>query len=220
MAFPGSGLATDVGLRLLLSPVTGSNLVMKTACCGVGICIPVYSTIKAIERKDENEQHKWLVYWAAYGSLSLVEVFADKFVSWYLSEYFSETNGSIVKKLLYLLFRFPMYYQMKLAFLVWLQLPSIQGAKQIYQNHIRPFFLKHQARADHVLGVVYNELAKLISKHQSGIQFIKTSIMKLKGSADHGSRTDTTGEPEKPQGPNATRAPTKNLNSGSDDHEE
>ncbi|MED6124080.1 hypothetical protein PIB30_055738 [Stylosanthes scabra] len=36
-----------------------------------------------------------------YGSFSLIEVFTDKLISW-----------------------FPMYYHMKFAFLVWLQLPS------------------------------------------------------------------------------------------------
>jgi receptor expression-enhancing protein 5/6 len=30
----------------------------------VGIVIPVYHTFKAIERKDENEEQKWLMYWA------------------------------------------------------------------------------------------------------------------------------------------------------------
>ncbi|XP_065874590.1 HVA22-like protein k isoform X4 [Euphorbia lathyris] len=100
MAFLGSNITTEVGLRLLLSPL-GSNIVVRTACCTVGVVLPVYSTFKAIEGKNQNEQQKWLIYWAAYGSLSLVEVFADKLLSWV-----------------------PMYYHVKFAFLVWLQLPS------------------------------------------------------------------------------------------------
>lgn len=32
--------------------------------CSVGTILPVYSTFKAIESKDENEKQKWLVYWA------------------------------------------------------------------------------------------------------------------------------------------------------------
>ncbi|XP_033143366.1 HVA22-like protein k [Brassica rapa] len=72
-----------VGLRVLLSPL-GSNIVLCTACCSVGIGLPVYSTFKAIENRDQNEQHKWLVYWAAYGSFSLVEVFTDKLISCYV----------------------------------------------------------------------------------------------------------------------------------------
>ncbi|KAJ6716732.1 HVA22-LIKE PROTEINS [Salix koriyanagi] len=99
MAFPG-----EVGLQLLLSPLN-SNIVVRTACCSVGIVIPVYSTFKAIENKDQIAQQRWLLYWAAYGSFSLAEVFADKILSW-----------------------FPLYHHMKFAFLVWLQLPAIVHA--------------------------------------------------------------------------------------------
>lgn len=55
-----------------------------SSSCSVGIGLPVYSTFKAIENRDQNEQHKWLTYWAAYGSFSLVEVFTDKLISWYV----------------------------------------------------------------------------------------------------------------------------------------
>ncbi|KAF3683384.1 HVA22-like protein k [Capsicum annuum] len=92
----------QIGLKLLLSPLN-TNVVVRTACCSVGIVLPVYSTFKAIEMGDQNEQRKWLLYWAVYGSFSIVEAFTDKFLYW-----------------------FPLYYHVKLAFLVWLQLPSAE----------------------------------------------------------------------------------------------
>nr|XP_043629120.1 HVA22-like protein k [Erigeron canadensis] len=155
MAFMGSNLPTEVGLRLLLVPLD-SNIVIRTACCSVGVGLPIYSTFKAIETKDQNEQQKWLLYWAVYGSFSVGEIFADKFISW-----------------------FPLYYHMKLAFLVWLQLPTTNGAKQLYTNHLRPFFLRHQARLDHIAGLFYSEAGKFISAHQGEFQFMKTIMMKL-----------------------------------------
>ncbi|XP_057811737.1 uncharacterized protein LOC131025964 isoform X3 [Salvia miltiorrhiza] len=60
----------QVRLRLLLCPF-GSNIVVRTACCSVGVVLPVYSTFKAIETKDQDDQHKWLVCWA--GSFLLSE---------------------------------------------------------------------------------------------------------------------------------------------------
>ncbi|XP_061342375.1 HVA22-like protein k [Gastrolobium bilobum] len=120
MALLGSNIIGEVGLRLLLCP-HGSNVVIRTTCCSVGIALPVYSTFKAIENRDQNAQHRCLLYWAAYGSFSLIEVFTDKHISW-----------------------FPMYYHLKFAFLVWLQLPSTNGAKQLYGNLLRPFLLRHQ----------------------------------------------------------------------------
>ncbi|KAF3439049.1 hypothetical protein FNV43_RR17324 [Rhamnella rubrinervis] len=160
MALLGSNIASEVGLRLLLCPL-GSNIVVRAACCSVGIVLPVYSTCKAIERKDHNEQQRWLIYWAAYGSFSLVEVFSDKLISW-----------------------FPLYYHLKFAFLVWLQLPSIDGAKQLYMSHLRPFFLRNQARIDKVLGITYGEMVKLISANQAEIQYARAVIVKIVGSAE------------------------------------
>lgn len=157
-ALLGSNIASEVGLRLLLCPL-GSNIVIRTACCSVGIVVPVYCTCKAIERKDETAQQKWLLYWAAYGSFSLVEIFSDKLISWC-----------------------PYYYHMKFAFLVWLQLPSADGAKQLYMNHLRPFFLRHQTKVDRVLGLTYGELLKLISAHQGEIQYARALLMKVFGS--------------------------------------
>ncbi|XP_020217415.1 HVA22-like protein k [Cajanus cajan] len=160
MALLGSNITSEVGLRLLLCPL-GSNVVIRTACCTVGVALPVYSTFKAIESKDQNAQNKCLLYWAAYGSFSLVEVFTDKFISWC-----------------------PMYYHLKFAFLVWLQLPPTSGAKQLYSNHLRPFLLKHQARVDRVLGLAYCEVIKLVSSYQAEIKFVKSMVVKIAGSAD------------------------------------
>ncbi|PON76869.1 TB2/DP1/HVA22-related protein [Parasponia andersonii] len=145
---------SELGLRLLLCPL-GSNIVVRTACCSVGIGLPVYSTFKAIEKKDQDEQQRWLVYWAAYGSLSVAEVFMDRFLSW-----------------------FPLFYHVKFAFLVWLQLPSTSGARQLYTSHLRPFFLKRQARLDQIVEFIYREMTKLISSHQAELQFAKTMLIK------------------------------------------
>ncbi|XP_020872481.1 HVA22-like protein k isoform X2 [Arabidopsis lyrata subsp. lyrata] len=160
MALLGSGLTGEVGLRVLLSPLS-SNIVLRTACCSIGIGLPVYSTFKAIESRDENEQQRMLIYWAAYGSFSLVEVFTDKIISW-----------------------FPLYYHVKFAFLVWLQLPTVEGSKQIYNNQIRPFLLRHQARVDRLVDGVYEEMVKVVRSHQGEIRFVRSMIVKIFGSVN------------------------------------
>ncbi|OMO73778.1 hypothetical protein CCACVL1_17148 [Corchorus capsularis] len=178
----------EVGLRLLFSPIS-SNIVVRTACCTVGTVIPVYSTFKAIENKDQDEQQKWLLYWTVYGSFSVAEVFADKILSW-----------------------FPLYYHAKFAFLVWLQLPSANGAKQLYASHLRPFLLRHQARLDQILEFIYSQLvticcfdvplagyeflvversdrlvelqSKFISAHRAEIRFARALFVKLMASVN------------------------------------
>ncbi|XP_021301201.1 scarecrow-like protein 15 [Herrania umbratica] len=194
MAFLGSNVASGVGLRLLLCPL-GSNIVTRAACCSVGIVLPVYSTFRAIERNDENEQQKWLTYWAAYGSFTIVEVFSDKLLSW-----------------------FPYYYHFKFVFLVWLQLPSTEGAKRIYKNHLRPFLLRHQAKVDELMGFACAEMARFVSTHQEEFRFVRIMFRKMTGSAD----TKVTGpaEPDKPRGLPEIEGQTRMISNPESDHNE
>ncbi|EPS61517.1 hypothetical protein M569_13278, partial [Genlisea aurea] len=145
----------QVGLKLLLCPI-GSNVVVRTACCSVGTVLPVYSTFKAIEANDQDDKHKWLVYWAAYGSFSVAELFTDKFLYW-----------------------FPLYYHAKFAFLVWLQLPSVDGAKQVYANHLRPFLIRHQARLDQIVSFLQREMGKFVSSHESEFRIAQMVLKKI-----------------------------------------
>ncbi|KAJ3674848.1 hypothetical protein LUZ60_005464 [Juncus effusus] len=154
MELLASSLGGDVGLKVLLSPLA-SNVVARTACCAVGVGLPVYSTFKAIEKKDQNEQEKWLVYWAVYGSFSVAEIFSDKILAWV-----------------------PFYYHVKLAFLVWLQLPPNYGARQIYANYLRKFMVKHQARIDKILTLLSNEINKFIKSHKTEIDFFRAMAHK------------------------------------------
>ncbi|KAH1224594.1 HVA22-like protein k [Glycine soja] len=121
----------QVGLRLLLSPVT-SNLLLRTACCSIGLALPVYSTFKAIENNDPYEQQ-----------------------------------------------RIPLYHHMKFAFLVWLQLPTLDGARQMYSSHLQPFLLKHQARMDLIVEFVYGAMSKIISAYKPELELARTLAVKF-----------------------------------------
>ncbi|KAK8613565.1 hypothetical protein V6N13_101323 [Hibiscus sabdariffa] len=153
-------VTNEVGLRLVFSPIS-SNIVVRTACCTVGTVLPVYSTFKAIENNNQTEQQKWLLYWTVYGSFTVAEVFSDKILSW-----------------------FPLYYHAKFAFLVWLQLPSNNGAKHLYTSHLRPLLLRHQAKLDIVSEFIYSELTKIISAHQAEIQFARALFVKIVASVN------------------------------------
>ncbi|XP_014493293.1 receptor expression-enhancing protein 5 [Vigna radiata var. radiata] len=144
-----------IGLRPFLSPVA-PNLFLRTACCSIGLALPVYSTFKAIEDNDPYQQQRWLLYWAAYGSFSAAEMFTEKIFSW-----------------------IPFYYHAKFAFLLWLQLPTLNGARQLYSSHLRPFLLKHQARMDVIVEFVYGVMSKLIRDHQTELQFARAVAVKF-----------------------------------------
>ncbi|KAK1358715.1 hypothetical protein POM88_043189 [Heracleum sosnowskyi] len=191
MALLGSN---EVGLRVLLYPFS-TNVVVRTACCSVGVVLPVYSTFKAIETRDQSEQQRWLVYWAAYGSFSVAETFADRLISW-----------------------FPLYYHMKLAFLIWLQLPSVNGARQLYTGHIRPFLLRHQTRLDQIVGFLYRQMGKFFSAREAELQFAKAIGTKIIVSANHIVRDII--HPNQSPANSMIEAPPRPEEASDSDHEE
>ncbi|KAL1815457.1 hypothetical protein ACET3Z_018031 [Daucus carota] len=182
----GTSIAGEVGLRLLLSPLN-STIVMRTACCSVGIVVPVYSSVKAIETGNQQDQKKWLLYWAVYGSFSIAEIYSDKLLSW-----------------------FPSYYYVKLAFLIWLQLPDTQGAKILYKNHLQPFLKRHEAKIDRVMGLTYIEMAKLISSHQKELQYVKSILARITLSSSGKAPSNTAG-PAPPDNPAVVEDQSRGL---------
>ncbi|KAE8674004.1 HVA22-like protein k [Hibiscus syriacus] len=161
----------------------------------VGVVLPVYSTFRAIERNNEREQKKWLIYWTAYGSFTLVETFSDKLLSW-----------------------FPYYYHFKFAFLIWLQLPSTEGAKQIYKNHLRPNLLKHQSRVDQLMGFASAGMARFISAHQKEFRIFRAVLMRILGSADPNVSGGT--EPTEPRELPAIDGPARTIADQESDDED
>jgi len=181
MALLAPAISGEVGLRLLLAPLS-SNVVIRTASCAVGIGLPVYSTFRAIEKKDEKEKERLLLYWAVYGSFSIAEVFADKLLS-----------------------SVPLYYHVKFAILVWLQFPSNGGSKHVYNKYLRPFFLKHQAKIDRFLNILSKELTKFVSSHEDEIRFIEN--MAIRGATTANNIVNGLDQPDEPQAINAIEGP-------------
>jgi len=185
MALLAPAISGEVGLRLLLAPLS-SNIVMRTASCAVGIGLPVYSTFRAIEKKDEQEKERMLLYWAAYGSFSIAEVFADKLLS-----------------------SVPLYYHVKFAILVWLQFPSNSGSKHVYKRYLRPFFLKHQAKIDRFLNILSKELTKFVSSHEDEIRFIENMAIRGATTANH--IVNGLDQPEETQAVNTIEGPNTTV---------
>uniref|UniRef100_UPI00358F8317 receptor expression-enhancing protein 5-like n=1 Tax=Myxine glutinosa TaxID=7769 RepID=UPI00358F8317 len=95
-------------------------------CSFIGFLYPAYCSIKAIESNLKEDDTQWLTYWVVYAFFSFGEFFSD-----------------------ILLFWFPFYYFGKCAFLMWCMAPvSWNGANVIYNQVLRPYFLKHAARLD------------------------------------------------------------------------
>eukprot|EP01068_Selenidium_serpulae_P009953 Selendium_serpulae@DN5358_c0_g1_i4.p3 len=91
----------------------------------VGVAYPTMMSFRALESKSSNDDKQWLTYWVVFAMVQFVEYFM------------SAISGAI-----------PLYFILKMVFLLWLALPNTKGAEVLYNNYIQPFMATHQATID------------------------------------------------------------------------
>merc|ERR1719174_885903 len=104
----------------------GGNLITQL----VGFVYPAYESFKALEPDNEKRENPrmmrtWLTYWIVYSLFSVVEVFVD-----------------------YILYWIPLYYMLKLVFLIWLMIPRLGGAELVYKVLIEPSLRQYRKQID------------------------------------------------------------------------
>lgn len=89
-----------------------------------------------------------------------------------ISQYYAQTNPSDV-------YRLPLYYPLKTAFLLYLALPQTSGASYLYSAHVQPFFAAHESEIDSALSqfktYIYSYLQKLIKNAWQQLTMGQTS---------------------------------------------
>ncbi|KAJ2162677.1 hypothetical protein GGF46_000402 [Coemansia sp. RSA 552] len=87
-----------------------------------GFGYAAYATMNAIESPGKEDDAQWLTYWVVFGLFNVAEYFTG-----------------------FLLYWIPFFYLFKLAFLVWLMLPTTRGAERLYLTVIKPTILHAKA---------------------------------------------------------------------------
>ena len=122
----------------------------KYITCIVGIVLPTYWSIKAIESNEGDDDKQWLTYWAVYAVFDFLDLFA----------------GFILKII-------PFYYILKLIFLIWCFMPNTQGALMVYNHIIKKFFIKYENNLDQLVN-------KVMKRSQETTQRVREEIEKNK----------------------------------------
>ena len=122
----------------------------KYITCIVGIVLPTYWSIKAIESNEGDDDKQWLTYWAVYAVFDFLDLFA----------------GFILKII-------PFYYILKLIFLIWCFMPNTQGALMVYNHIIKKFFIKYENNLDQLVN-------KVMKRSQETTQKVREEIEKNK----------------------------------------
>uniref|UniRef100_A0A8C6SZV8 Receptor expression-enhancing protein n=1 Tax=Neogobius melanostomus TaxID=47308 RepID=A0A8C6SZV8_9GOBI len=73
------------------------------------------SLTTAVKSKDVKEYVKWMMYWIIFALFTTVEAITDTFVCW-----------------------LPFYYELKIAFVVWLLSPYTKGSSVLYRKFVHP----------------------------------------------------------------------------------
>ncbi|XP_063276201.1 receptor expression-enhancing protein 4 isoform X2 [Prinia subflava] len=96
-----------------------------------GMLYPAYASFKAMKTKNTQEHVRWMMYWIVFSLFMTTENFTDLFISW-----------------------FPFYYEVKMAFLVWLLSPYSRGASLLYRRCVHPMLASKEEDIDEFLAQV------------------------------------------------------------------
>ena len=128
------------------------NLFSKYITCLVGVILPAYWSIKAIESPQYDDDKQWLTYWAIYGLFTLLDQFAN-----------------IILRI------FPFSFIFKIIFLIWCFMPNTMGALFIYNKFVAPYFKKYEDKIDKKIEKFIRE-GKLRGKNKNRLQLRKEAM--------------------------------------------
>ncbi|XP_028331748.1 receptor expression-enhancing protein 3 isoform X1 [Gouania willdenowi] len=90
-----------------------------------GTLYPAYYSYKAVKTKNVKEYVRWMMYWIVFALYTFVETITDLTLAW-----------------------FPLYYEMKVAFVIWLLSPYTRGASLIYKKCLHPLLSSKEREID------------------------------------------------------------------------
>ncbi|XP_061205775.1 receptor expression-enhancing protein 4 isoform X1 [Neopsephotus bourkii] len=90
-----------------------------------GMLYPAYASYKAVKTKNIREYVRWMMYWIVFALFMATETFTDLLISW-----------------------FPFYYEVKMAFVIWLLSPYTRGASLLYRSVVHPTLSRKEKDID------------------------------------------------------------------------
>ncbi|XP_078079766.1 receptor expression-enhancing protein 3 isoform X1 [Mustelus asterias] len=102
-----------------------SAIISRSVVLVFGTLYPAYYSYKAVKTKNVKEYVRWMMYWIVFALYTVLETFADLMISW-----------------------FPLYYELKVAFVIWLLSPYTRGASLIYRKFLHPLLSSRERDID------------------------------------------------------------------------
>lgn len=121
--------------------------------CIVGIVLPTYWSLKAIDSPESGDDTLMLNYWIVYACFTFLDLFA----------------GFILKII-------PFYFVLKLIFLIWCFMPNTKGAVIIYDKFLKPLFKQYEELIDKVIHKTTKKANKLMGQVNQKIEENKGNL--------------------------------------------
>ncbi|KAK6298276.1 hypothetical protein J4Q44_G00313310 [Coregonus suidteri] len=102
-----------------------SWIISRMVVLAFGTLYPAYSSYKAVKTKNVKEYVKWMMYWIVFALFTTVETLTDLFMSW-----------------------FPFYFELKIAFVIWLLSPYTKGSSVLYRKFVHPTLSNKEKEID------------------------------------------------------------------------
>ncbi|KAM8806204.1 receptor expression-enhancing protein 3 [Eudromia elegans] len=102
-----------------------SWMISRAVVLVFGMLYPAYYSYKAVKTKNVKEYVRWMMYWIVFALYTVTETITDLTVSW-----------------------FPLYYELKIAFVIWLLSPYTRGASLIYRKLLHPLLSSKEREID------------------------------------------------------------------------
>ncbi|XP_076834970.1 receptor expression-enhancing protein 3a isoform X3 [Brachyhypopomus gauderio] len=102
-----------------------SWIISRAVVLVLGTLYPAYYSYKAVRSKDVKEYVRWMMYWIVFALYTVVETITDLSMAW-----------------------FPLYHELKVAFVIWLLSPYTRGASLIYRKFLHPLLASKEREID------------------------------------------------------------------------
>ncbi|KAM4703925.1 receptor expression-enhancing protein 3 [Rhinophrynus dorsalis] len=102
-----------------------SWMISRAVVLVFGMLYPAYYSYKAVKTKNVKEYVRWMMYWIVFALYTVTETLADLTISW-----------------------FPLYYEVKIAFVIWLLSPYTRGASLLYRKFLHPLLSAREREID------------------------------------------------------------------------
>ncbi|XP_064181441.1 receptor expression-enhancing protein 2-like isoform X1 [Anguilla rostrata] len=102
-----------------------SWIISRIVVLAFGTLYPAYSSYKAVKTKNVKEYVKWMMYWIVFAFFTTAETLTDIILYW-----------------------FPFYFELKIAFVIWLLSPYTKGSSLLYRKFVHPTLSNREQEID------------------------------------------------------------------------